>query len=662
MKRLLRGGKSSEKKNDDAHPQSPATSTKKSWAAASGISALQQSRLRSGSHPQIRHLAMEGHVGPVTKATMDEIRRDAGSSSSNLKINSLSFVPTPDNPSMPARASLDASSSLFEDADDEHADYRHAHAAEVSARTNVSPQSSESQSSHFPPRTTSTVLMSPAPPPIDTTSPQFNRSRSPLPSSAAFEHASSESPATAPAVMSMPSLPQQRQQQQQQQSQQQQQQSQQQQQQSQPHAYSASSQTQNPSPQSDGPRRIISEKIKTLATRFSNSNLKDSAAHAPSSPMRRRPSNTPSVSERVSQFDSQEIANDPRSFGLFGRFGVVTGASSASGMHSRSSSISGAGSAVNSFAPHYANSSESPLQPPSALTSEPASPASRRPQSMIYSAGSTPMITTSSSVESASGFESTRSKSRSSRASNPGPTEPARPANTSYINDYELEDSDGDNGEPETVPTYRPSLRGKVALDHQSTMAAGVQLNFSRTSTQSKNTGSIGSTGYRGMRTDAPGKRRGSLRSAFNTPDDAAVSVTTDSPVSYRRAGAVVPVVTSAAASTIPTNSSASVMAATTASLAELQRSISASSHKHEGLGRARSQSHAPSVQQPQSENAAITPSDDVAPKRASTGDLPAESRSISSDTSTLLDGLATNVQLTGKLFDDVLSTASSGN
>ncbi|KAJ2786792.1 hypothetical protein GGI15_001247 [Coemansia interrupta] len=635
MKRLLRGGKSSDKKSDDAHSSPSATSTKKSWAAASGISALQQSRLRSGSHPQIRHLAMEGHTGPVTKATMDEIRREAGSSSSNLKINSLSFVPTPDTAATPGRASLDARTSLVEDANDSRG-----YAGEVEARAPASSWGSEDSSSHFPPRTTSAVLMSPAPPPIDTTSPEIHRARGPLPSSAALEGTGSETPATAPAVMSMPALP------------------------------------QNSAPSADGPRRIISEKIKTLATRFSNSNLKEPADHAPS-PIRRRPSNTPSVSERVSQFDNHEIANDPRSFGLFGRFGVVTGASTASGMHSRSSSINGGGSALNGFAPHYAGSSGSPTQPPSALASGPSTPAGRRPQSMIYSTGSTPVIASSSSVESASGFEGARSRSRTSRSSNPGTAEPARPATSSYVNDYELEDTDEDDGEPETVPTYRPSLRGKVALDHQSTIAAGVQLNFSRTSTQSKNAGSIGSTGYRGMRSDAPGKRRGSLRSAFNTPDDAAVSVPADPPVSYRRAGAVVPVVvTSAAASTTPTStsSSAAVMAATTASLAELQRSISATSQKHDGLGRARShqkhdglgrarsQSHAPPVQQPQISGAAITPSDDVTPKRASTGDLPAENTSISSDTETLLDGLATAFQTPSKPFDDVLSTASSGS
>ncbi|KAJ1719536.1 hypothetical protein LPJ53_005714 [Coemansia erecta] len=641
MKRLLRGGKSSDKKGDDAHSPSPATSTKKSWAAASGISALQQSRLRSGSHPQIRHLAMEGHVGPVTKATMDEIRRDAGSSASNLKINSLGFVPTAASPAAPGRASLDARASMAGDADD-RLGY-----AEVSARAPASSWGSEDSASHFPPRTTSAVLMSPAPPPIDTTSAEVRRTRSPPPSSAALEDAGSGTPATAPAIMSMPALPQQ------------------QQQQPQPQPQHTPSPTQNPIPSSDGPRRIISEKIKTLATRFSNSNLKEPADHAPS-PIRRRPSNTPSVSERVSQFDSHEIANDPRSFGLFGRFGVVTGASPASGMHSRSSSISGGGSALSGFAPHYASPSGSPSQPPSALASEPATPAGRRPQSMIYSTGSTPGITASDSIDSVSGFESTRSRSRGSRTSNPGPAEAARPATSSYINDYELEDSDDDDGEPETVPTYRPSLRGKVALDHQSTMAAGVQLNFSRASTQSKNTGSVGSTGYRGMRSDAPGKRRGSLRSAFNTPDDAAASAAADPPVSYRRAGAVVPVVTSAAASAAtapaPATSSAAVMAATTASLAELQRSISASSHKNDGLGRARSQSHAPSVQQPQPASAAITPSDDVAPKRASTGDLPAENRSILSFTSTLLDGLATALQTSGKPFDGVLSTASSGS
>ncbi|KAJ2841357.1 hypothetical protein GGI22_007923, partial [Coemansia erecta] len=76
-------------------------------------------------------------------------------------------------------------------------------------------------------------------------------------------------------------------------------------------------------------KRVISDKIKKLAHRFSNSSLneKPESPTPPSAPqaVRRRPSNSPSVSERVFLFDSPELqtSNDPR-ISIFGKFGMAS--------------------------------------------------------------------------------------------------------------------------------------------------------------------------------------------------------------------------------------------------------------------------------------------------------------------------------------------------
>ncbi|KAJ2599483.1 hypothetical protein GGF39_002202 [Coemansia sp. RSA 1721] len=550
MKRLLRGGRSSDKKGDDA--QAPAGPQKKSWAGAAGINALQQSRMRSGSHPQIRHLAMEGHVGPVTKATMEEIRRDASSSTSNLKINSLNFLPTSSSSRpAPERASLDSSIGEIDrrHAIDPHApDGRSARAplswTAEGASSNAAPPDVHREA-EFPPRTTSAVLMSPAPPHIDTTSPEVQRSRSPLHSAtAAVDSSRAHSPATAPVLATAPPV--------------------------------ASPQHPSPLTQSfpslagvESHKRVISEKIKSLATRFSNSNLRETFEHLPAA-IKRRPSNTPSVSERVSQFDNQEaLTNDPRSFALFGRFGMASGNAgptfspasgpgpalghgsvSGSSKHSRSSSIAGS-AALNGLSSSHAERNASPMMAHTALSSEPAAPYSRRPQSMVYTGN--PVL----GSDSTSAFGSMRSKS--SRGSSGGVTEAAKHNTTSFVNDFELEDSE----EEESVSEYRPSLQGKIRLDHQATIAAGVHLNFSRSpseaDTSSQHT-TTGSAGYRDMYDGVLPRRRGSLHSTFNIDEGS------QPPASNR------------------TSSSSAAMAAATASLAELQRSISASGHKSEGV------------------------------------------------------------------------------
>ncbi|KAJ2227862.1 hypothetical protein IWW45_006842, partial [Coemansia sp. RSA 485] len=669
-----RGGRSSDKKGDDA--QAPAGPQKKSWAGAAGINALQQSRMRSGSHPQIRHLAMEGHVGPVTKATMEEIRRDASSSTSNLKINSLNFLPTSSSSRpAPERASLDSSIGEIDrrHAIDPHApDGRSARAplswTAEGASSNAAPPDVHREA-EFPPRTTSAVLMSPAPPHIDTTSPEVQRSRSPLHSAtAAVDSSRAHSPATAPVLATAPPV--------------------------------ASPQHPSPLTQSfpslagvESHKRVISEKIKSLATRFSNSNLRETFEHLPAA-IKRRPSNTPSVSERVSQFDNQEVlTNDPRSFALFGRFGMASGNAgptfspasgpgpalghgsvSGSSKHSRSSSIAGS-AALNGLSSSHAERNASPMMAHTALSSEPAAPYSRRPQSMVYTGN--PVL----GSDSTSAFGSMRSKS--SRGSSGGVTEAAKHNTTSFVNDFELEDSE----EEESVSEYRPSLQGKIRLDHQATIAAGVHLNFSRSpseaDTSSQHT-TTGSAGYRDMYDGVLPRRRGSLHSTFNIDEGS------QPPASNR------------------TSSSSAAMAAATASLAELQRSISASGHKSEGVSRARSlrqtlqqgqqqQQQQQQQQEPEDEEEEqpqpqpqpqLTATRSFRSKRDISDDPPAKegnadsngnstnprsnnaeysnssdnSNNSPSDADTLFSRLAAALKLSSKPLDAVFSTASSGN
>ncbi|KAJ2793946.1 hypothetical protein H4R20_006383, partial [Coemansia guatemalensis] len=99
MKRLLHRGS---KKSDDG--QTSPDGQKKSWTGSVGLRS-QAPQEPPANHPRIRHVAMEGHVGPVMHATMDEIRRDAAASSSNLRINSLALLPhVAASASMPAQS------------------------------------------------------------------------------------------------------------------------------------------------------------------------------------------------------------------------------------------------------------------------------------------------------------------------------------------------------------------------------------------------------------------------------------------------------------------------------------------------------------------------------------------------------------------------------
>ncbi|KAI7828418.1 hypothetical protein BX661DRAFT_205225 [Kickxella alabastrina] len=619
MKRLLRGAKNSEKKNDDT-PSSP-TSAKKSWVSSAGIGALhpkqKQKRVRSGSHPQIRHLAMEGHNGPVVKATMDEIRRDASGSSSNLRINSFNLSPVT-NP-MHARASMDIPRQVDEDYIDdrlppvsiaswvsdsanntlqqaqmrheEHRDEEYQGEQHRNQRQQRQIEEELRQSVNvdamFPPRTTSAVLMSAPPTPADAVAaPMQHRPSLVLDANARSPRVEFSMPVAAPSAPPHPTR-----------------------------------------------RR---EKIKNLATRFSSSNLKEQS-DSNSPVIRRRPSNTPSVSERVSQFDSQEYTNDPRALSIFGRFGMAVGNGTGSAMHSRSSSVAGS-SMANGFNLSIADQL-STTTASTGLAPEPA--ANRRPHSMF------PTVNFGVCTDNVSGTDNHAQS-----------TEGMRPA-SSYINDYDFDDSNDDDEEEEveveSVPTYRMGSNGRMVLDHQATMAAGVQLNFSRSpsllgnSSQSAMSSSpVGSTGYRGVRSDNASKRRGSLLGAFNAPEEP-THVASDHSLALRRAGSVVP--------TGPVPSASSIVpsvAAATASLAELQRNILTKDHTNDAVNRRRSQSHAPPTQP--------AVSDAAEAKRASTSDLPSSNlRSLNE--STLLDCLSSSLQpLSARSQDNTLAAVAFGD
>ncbi|KAI8322454.1 hypothetical protein GQ54DRAFT_339308 [Martensiomyces pterosporus] len=566
MKRLLRGSKG-DKKHDEG--QTSPGSSKKTWAGASGVSALQQSRMRSGSHPQIRHLAMEGRTGPVTKATMEEIRRESGSPGSNFRINSLNtsspdlkdplaelqntpdkfskFSPPPsDNRNLKppllsgaatASAALEVAPWMADEAgrtalatpQSAPLPSQKEHAASVVSRaqpTELAPlshpfvlaanapasdddgtaspiPSNNSPRVDYPPRTTSTVMMAPVPPRIDTSSKSIQRTQNqsarimgaadksaPASGSVFTNDSEASAPAGAgflgeefgfdpPVVASAPPV--------------------------QP-------QSSPPLQPADSNKRMISDKIKNLATRFSNTNLGESPEQPPTPPvMTRRPSNSPSVSERVSLF-AQQQPSDPRFSDIFGKFGE---ASNKPGVHSRSSSV----------AESTSRNSNYPSFPGFGSDSSALGHGKRRPLStyqgidlggrMSGDAHSIP------GEDTADGLGGTPSQRNSVGASTRDISNFAHHApylntraSSSYASDLNLED----NEEGRYASSHRPVIKSKVNFDHQSTMAAGVQLNFNRSAssfnTQATSNGDSGV--YRGVRTDGPTRRRGSIRTAFS--------------------------------------------------------------------------------------------------------------------------------------------------
>ncbi|KAJ2610542.1 hypothetical protein H4S08_003575 [Coemansia sp. RSA 1365] len=289
MKRLLHR---SSKKIDDG--QSSPDGQKRSWTGSVGLRS-QPSQDPPSNHPRIRHVAMEGHVGPVTHATMDEIRRDAAASSSNLRINSLALLPH-----VAASASMPAQSPPL----------RHAYDAPTGL----------SASSAYPPRTTSTAY---APLRIDTTA-----SVSAAAANDSDASAAGGSTADAAGGFDFPG-----------------------QSDSRPRAPNAP----------EASRRVISEKIRNLANRFSNASLQDEPPTPPHI-VRRRPSHSPSVSERVSLFDGHDTPPDPRSSDIFGRFGMASDAA-----HSRSSSAASTSirnAVANSFSPAQPSNCDAPPPAP----------------------------------------------------------------------------------------------------------------------------------------------------------------------------------------------------------------------------------------------------------------------------------------------------------
>ncbi|KAJ2843950.1 hypothetical protein GGI22_007043, partial [Coemansia erecta] len=142
------------------------------------------------------------------------------------------------------------------------------------------------------------------------------------------------------------------------------------------------------------------------------------------------------------------------------------------------------------------------------------------------------------------------------------------------------DDEETPNNTPaDFAPAHRQPPRGISDIDHQPTITAGVQLSFPQSPSAVGASGTdtrSGSLGYRGVRNDGLGRRRGSIRAALYASDEglhietapldptgisAGAASNTSSvaasptgthkarPVSFRRAGVVVPVPTSA---TIP--------------------------------------------------------------------------------------------------------------
>ncbi|KAJ1998000.1 hypothetical protein GGI04_005186, partial [Coemansia thaxteri] len=92
--------------------------------------------------------------------------------------------------------------------------------------------------------------------------------------------------------------------------------------------------------------------------------------------------------------------------------------------------------------------------------------------------------------------------------------------------DYGADSSGGEDA----PSARRSSLEDQAAMDHQSTIAAGVQLDFARpqpgSGTQATNEGRPAESGYRGVRSDGPSKRRASIRSTFGTKEDGLFIIT----------------------------------------------------------------------------------------------------------------------------------------
>ncbi|KAJ2549582.1 hypothetical protein IWW35_003685 [Coemansia sp. RSA 1878] len=429
---------------------------------------------------------------------------------------------------------------------------------------------------------------------------------------------------------------------------------------------------------SDASRRVISEKIKNLAHRFSNSSLNDhDVTPPPAQVIRRCPSNSQSVSERVSLFDGYDLAQtpDPRSSDIFGRFGMASAQSSA---HSRSSSATGV-SAKGAGALSFSGPAiQAPSQP--------------RPLSMAHTDDSGTsrgygLHTTSYNVEHLAG----------QKHSKPRPLNMAHTDDSNTSRGYGLHAASYDieklarqqHSKPRTaaaIGNYSDAELDQLDTQdrdvHHSTIAAGVQLNLTSSAgaIHTANTSQYSSTGYRGVRNDSPGRRRGSVRSTFNFAAEA-LRVNTDSADSIVAYHPTPSPHVHTASETAPSHSSStatspigtqmnrpqsfrragSVVTAT----AELQRSSSTADHAIgvRSASRNRSLSYTPVAQSP----VLSTKSTDLSQAATkSTLDLAAVDYgdvSDEEDDATLFDCLASRLEISGEdsTLDIVLSRAAGG-
>ncbi|KAJ2023462.1 hypothetical protein GGI06_001403, partial [Coemansia sp. S85] len=462
---------------------------------------------------------MESHEGPVTKATMEEIRREAGSSHSNLRINSLNIsaaeaeaeaaprpLPPPTSQLMPSAGSAINSLERATRAESGPLDSTFATRGDTSpgdvSTTPSSALTDDSARAVFPLRTTSNVLAPGLPPKIDTAGPLVQRHAVSVAKSANASPFTDDSDISAPLgtaistgkggfdVPAPPAQPQ-------------------------PTVLVQAVPT---LPAAESNKRVISEKIKSLANRFSSSSLNEQA-EAPSMPypMQRRPSNTPSVSERVSLFDQQELlSNDPRLSGLFGKFGMASGRP---GMHSRSSSV--AGSISRSSDARSSIDGTRGISGPSSDVGALRTPLGR-PHSPSLASKSTHLGDYDGDGRAASHADEMVVPTPAF-----GPRIIANPGSKNGTSPLSAADKPP---APPAASSYNTGSGDSVTADRQSTFAAGVQLSFMRplsmSGTRTTNGGSAADSGYRGVRTDGPGKRRGSIHSTFGAKEDGLYIIT----------------------------------------------------------------------------------------------------------------------------------------
>lgn len=502
--------------------------------------------------------------------TMEEIRREARSPHSYLRINTLdiSAVNSADAPHSPSYHN----SRTFHTADYPAAPNNNRSAA-VTAESHYTapvPERHDSNISHvssaivppshvdhptptmpirpsFPQRTTSNVMHSsttvPLPPSIDTHSPEIQRNRAQAVRSASGK-ISSKLAATASAAITDDSDA------------------------SVPMGTNISDkgafdspipavQSQSPLPMSapllppvpeDSNKRVISAKIKNLANRFSSSNVSDeSSKQGPSMPsnLQRRPSNSPSVSERVSLFDQQDIqSRDPRSSSLFGKFGMASTVEEVSTRHNRSSSIAG------TLEKHRdTRNNNSLLQPNSApidnnnqqqCNAVLTEISTIKPTIAEDSDNGSDMSVVSSPKGDGSGkkFSSFGKRIRNRVASLSGHS-----GSSITKHNATVENRSESAIAPLSTIQPRPSIKSKISFDHQLssmvTKAGGVQLDsvrrFSESDTQSIDGDGVVSglnSMYHGQPVGDDGtiKRKGSILSTFDgsIDDDFGIGTTAD--------------------------------------------------------------------------------------------------------------------------------------